>query len=130
MELKEVINNTVSMDTRVGVLEMEETTLTGREAYLDWMARWKALYAEISQTIRAVKGMRKEFRYAYREPGENEKPRRVKIGPNPNHKSDWRVQAHRDELRSIAAQMMELRAAAKASGIARAKRERESFEAA
>lgn len=90
-------------------------TKTTREAYLVWVARWKADYRELTDLIRSVKGTRKQFRYAYRtpQPMATEK-RRTKIGENPNFIGGGST-ILLNAARAYARRMMAARAAAKAA---------------
>ena len=58
-----------------------------KEAYLSWVKDWKQKYEELSNDIRAMKGMRKEYKYTYREKGNDTDQKRTKVGDNDNYDS-------------------------------------------
>lgn len=84
----------------------------GREAYLEWIKRWRHAYKGLSRVIRELKRCRKEFKYEYREKGNDTAQRRIATGPNPFY--DSHAPLYLDELfRPAARNMMEMRVEAK-----------------
>lgn len=106
-------------------LEEGRAQVSSKEEYIDWKLRWGSLYKEISEAIRQLKSMRKQYRYEYRETGDRMSKRRVVIGDNPNHDSgaEW----IRSDFSSMAKRMMQAREMAKEVSI---KNKKANFEAA
>ena len=65
-----------------------EGLVNDREKYLAWRKQWKAMYKELSEDIRTVKGMRKKNKYQYRDPSDRLVKRRVVVGDNPYHQPE------------------------------------------
>lgn len=106
------------------------TQAEGRDAYLAWVAKWKAQYRELSRDIADVKNKRKPYRYEYRAKGEGDKgvKRRTKIGDNPNYESgpSWNTAFALSHLRWAANHMLQARKDAKAAAAARCAEQREA----
>ena len=79
--------------------------------YLAWVVEWKAKYRELTNDIRAIKGMRKVNTYAYRAKGDDTTKRRTIVGLN--NKYEERSQWIRVSMKDIANNALEARANAK-----------------
>jgi len=59
-----------------------------KEQYLNWVNSWKVNYRELSDDIRKMKGMRKEYKYKYRDQSDKTSKHRTIVGDNPDY-DEW-----------------------------------------
>jgi len=85
----------------------EYTEVTDRETYLAFRDSWKKHYKELSQTIKRIKGTRKEFTWEYRPKGDTGSKKKTKTGDNPNYNVNFDAWGLCN-LRYQAREMMEL----------------------
>ncbi len=93
--------------------DFDGTVHETRETYLAWVDQWKIDYDWLSNSIRELRGMRKQNRYEYRDRGipNPTVKRRTKIGENPNWDDD--AQWTCSMFSEIACKMMHARMEAK-----------------
>lgn len=102
---------------------MNNYTGNSRESYLNWVREWKAEYKSLSSEIRTLKSKRKEYKWAYRDPGApNTTKRKIRLDKNPNYSPNvgWslltlkahanRLLEQRKEAKIVAAQQYLARA--------------------
>lgn len=107
-------------NTEIAFIE-DGVNMETREEYLDWVAKWKETYRNLSRDIALVKNMRKPYRYQYRDPKDTESKRRTKIGDNPNYQGGWEPDFRLQLMKYTAFRMLRVRQEAKeASSVRRA----------